>query len=182
MAAAATAVARGYGRSPSSTWRTTRACACRCVIGRPRPASGTLRWAKLISNLPVKVRSGQSRAGRPGASLAGVAVTRGLKRRQRVDGVCGSNPESCLSWRPSWHVPQRRQHGRHRDARGRSLHRGLRAGHVHTVDIGTQEVRRGPLAGHRREHQGREDRRLVSHPWRTSHWPVVSTKSPKATR
>src|SRR5229473_3278951 len=39
-------------------------------------------------SLPVKVWSVQSRAGRTGASLAGVAVTRGPKRRQRLDGVC----------------------------------------------------------------------------------------------
>jgi hypothetical protein len=44
-------------------------------------------------SLPVKVRSGQSRANRPAASLAGAAVTRRLKRRQQVHGVCGLNPE-----------------------------------------------------------------------------------------
>ena len=38
-------------------------------------------------SLPVKVWSVQSRAGRTGASLEGVAATRGLKRRQRLDGV-----------------------------------------------------------------------------------------------
>ena len=38
-------------------------------------------------SLPVKVWSVQSRAGRTGASLAGVAATRGPKRRQRLDGV-----------------------------------------------------------------------------------------------
>src|SRR5208283_5064609 len=38
-------------------------------------------------SLPVQVWSVQSRAGRTGASLAGVAATRGPKRRQRLDGV-----------------------------------------------------------------------------------------------
>ena len=38
-------------------------------------------------SLPVKVWSVQSRASRTGASLAGVAATRGPKRRQRLDGV-----------------------------------------------------------------------------------------------
>ena len=38
-------------------------------------------------SLPVKVWSVQSRAGRTGASFAGVAATRGPKRRQRLDGV-----------------------------------------------------------------------------------------------
>jgi hypothetical protein len=51
------------------------------------------------------------------------------------------NPEMCLLRRPSWHLDQRRQYGRHRYARRRLLHRGLRVGHVHTVDIGTQEIR-----------------------------------------
>src|SRR6266511_1701034 len=76
------------------------------------------RVGKADINLPVKVRSGQSRADRPGASLAGVAATRGLKRRQQVHGVYGSNPEMCLSWRPSWNSPQRRRHGCSRYARG----------------------------------------------------------------
>jgi hypothetical protein len=44
-------------------------------------------------SLPVKVRSGQSRADRPAASLAGVVATRGPKRRQQVHGIYGSNPE-----------------------------------------------------------------------------------------
>ena len=38
-------------------------------------------------SLPVQVWSVQSRAGRAGASLAGVAATRGPKRRQRSYGV-----------------------------------------------------------------------------------------------
>jgi len=137
---------------------------------------------KADTNLPVRVRSGQSRADRPGASLTGVAATRGLERRQRVHGVYGSNPEMCMSWRPSWNPLQRRQHGCSRNARGQLLHRGLRVGHVHTVDIGTQEVRQGPLAGHQRGHQGREDRRLMLYPGRKSDWSIVSMKSPKATR
>ena len=99
------------------------------------------RVGKADTNLPVKVRSGQSRADRPGASLAGVAATRGLKRRQRVSGVCGLNPEIDLSWGPSWNCRQRRQHGRHRYARGRSPCRGLRARHAYLADTGTQEVR-----------------------------------------
>jgi hypothetical protein len=137
---------------------------------------------KAGTNSLVKVQPGQSSAGRPVASLAGVVVTRGLKRRQRVNGVCGLNPEIDLWWRPSWNHRQRRQHDRHRQARGRLLHRGLRAGHVYTVGIGTQEVRQGPLGGHRRGHQGREDRSLVLHPCRKSDRPIVSVKSPKVTR
>ena len=137
---------------------------------------------KADTNLPAKVRSGQSRADRPGASLTGVAATRGLERRQRVHGVYGSNPEMCMSWRPSWNPPQRRQHGWSRYARGRLLHRELRVGHVRTVDIGTQEIRQGPLVGHQRGCQGREDHRLMLHPGRKSDWSIVSTKSPKATR
>ena len=133
-------------------------------------------------SLPVKVRSGQSRADRPAASLAGVAVTRGLKRKQQVHGVYGSNPEMGLLWRPSWEPYQRRQHGCSRYARGRPLRRGLRVRHVHTVDTGTQEVRQGPLAGHQRTCQGREDYRLALCPGRKSDWPVVSMRSPKATR
>ena len=140
------------------------------------------RVGKAGINLPVKVRSGQRRADRPGASLAGVAVTRGLKRRQRVHGVYGLNPEMCLSWRPSWNPLQRRQYGRSRYARGWLLHRGLRVGHVHTVDIGTQEIRQGPLAGHQRGRQGREDRSRALDLCRKSHPPIVSMKSPKATR
>jgi hypothetical protein len=140
------------------------------------------RVGKAGTNLSVKVRPGQSRADGPAASLAGVAATRGLKRRQQVHGVYGSNPEMCLSWRPSWNPLQRRQHGRCRYARERLLHRGLRVGHVHTVDIGTQEIRQGPLVGHQRECQGREDRRLALSPGRKSDWSIVSMKSPKATR
>ena len=39
------------------------------------------------ASLPVRVWSVQSLASRTGASLAGVAATRGPKRRQRLDGV-----------------------------------------------------------------------------------------------
>ena len=106
-----------------------------------RQEPGAVCVGKAGISLLVKVRPGQSRADRPAASLAGVAATRGLKRRQRVHGVYGLNPEMCLSWRPSWNPLQRRQHGRSRYARGRLLRRGLRVGHVHTVDIGTQEIR-----------------------------------------
>src|SRR2546422_953159 len=67
-------------------------------------------------------------------------------------------------------------------ARGRPLRRGLRVGHARTVDIGTQEIRQGPLAGHQRGRQGREDRRLALCPGRKSDWPILSMKSPKATR
>ena len=49
------------------------------------PYAGCERKAGM--SLPVKVWSVQSRAGRTGASLAGVAATRGPKRRQRLDGV-----------------------------------------------------------------------------------------------
>ena len=147
-----------------------------------RQEPGTVCVGKAGISLPVKVRSGQSRADRPAASLVGVAVTRGLKRRQQVHGVDGLNPEMGLSWRPSWRPYQRRLHGRSRYARGRPLRRGLRVGHVHTVDIGTQEIRQGPLVGHQRGHQGREDRRLMLCPGRKSDWSIVSMKSPKVTR
>ena len=52
---------------------------------RWEPYAGCDRKAGM--SLPVKVWSVQSRAGRTGASLAGVVVTRGPKRRQRLDGV-----------------------------------------------------------------------------------------------
>src|SRR5712691_4998950 len=58
-----------------------------------RQEPGAVCVGKAGISLPVKVRPGQSRADRPAASLAGVAVTRGLKRRQRVHGVYGWNPE-----------------------------------------------------------------------------------------
>src|SRR3954469_10879480 len=48
---------------------------------RQEPGAGCDRKAGM--SLPVQVWSVQSRAGRTGASLAGVAVTRGPKRRQR---------------------------------------------------------------------------------------------------
>src|SRR5712691_5735871 len=147
-----------------------------------RQEPGAVCVGKAGISLSVKVRPGQSRADRPAASLAGVAVTRGLKRRQQVHGVYGSNPEMGMSWRPSWKSHQRRQHGRSRYARGRLLRRGLRVGHVHTVDIGTQEIRQGPLAGHQRGRQGREDRRLMLCPGRKSDRPILSMKSPKVTR
>ncbi len=59
----------------------------RFAVKHPRwePYAGCERKAGV--SLPVKVWSVQSRAGRTGASLAGVAATRGLKRRQRLDGV-----------------------------------------------------------------------------------------------
>src|SRR5260370_15637923 len=44
--------------------------------------------------LPVKGWAVQSRGGRRGASLAGVAVTGGPKRRQRVDGGWNWLPKS----------------------------------------------------------------------------------------
>ena len=147
-----------------------------------RQEPGTVCVGKAGISLLVKVRPGQSRADRPAASLAGVAATRGLKRRQQVHGVYGSNPEMGLTWRPNWKPYQRRQHGHSRYAREWPLRRGLRVGHVHTVDIGTQEIRQGPLAGHQRGRQGREDRRLALCPGRKSDWPIVSMKSPKATR
>jgi hypothetical protein len=53
---------------------------------------------------------------------------------------------------------------------------------VHRVDTGTQEIRQGPLAGHQRGHQGREDRRPMLCPGWKSDWPILSVKSPKATR
>jgi len=52
---------------------------------RQEPYAGCERKAGM--SLPVKVWSVQSRAGGTGASLAGVAATRGPKRRQRLDGV-----------------------------------------------------------------------------------------------
>ena len=59
----------------------------RFAVKHPRwePDAGCERKAGM--SLPVKVWSVQSRAGRTGASLAGVAATRGPKRRQRLDGV-----------------------------------------------------------------------------------------------
>jgi RNA-directed DNA polymerase len=59
----------------------------RFAVTHPRwePYAGCDRKAGM--SLPVKVWSVQSRAGRTGASLAGVAATRGPKRRQRLDGV-----------------------------------------------------------------------------------------------
>ena len=59
----------------------------RFAVKHPRwePYAGCDRKAGMSS--PVKVWSVQSRAGRTGASLAGVAATRGPKRRQRLDGV-----------------------------------------------------------------------------------------------
>ena len=59
----------------------------RFAVRRPRwePYAGCERKAGM--SLPVKVWSVQSRAGRTGASFAGVAATRGPKRRQRLDGV-----------------------------------------------------------------------------------------------
>jgi RNA-directed DNA polymerase len=59
----------------------------RFAVKHPRwePYAGCERKAGM--SLPVKVWSVQSRAGRMGASLAGVAATRGPKRRQRLDGV-----------------------------------------------------------------------------------------------
>jgi hypothetical protein len=147
-----------------------------------RQEPGAVCVGKAGISLPVKARSGQSRADRPAASLAGVAVTRDLKRRQQAHGIHGSNPEMGLSRRPSWKPHQRRLHGCSRYARGRPLRRGLRVGHVRTVDIGTQEIRQGPLASHRRGRQGREDRRLALRPRRKSDWPILSMRSPKATR
>jgi hypothetical protein len=66
--------------------------------------------------------------------------------------------------------------------RGREATAPARYPIVHTVDSGTQEIRQGPLAGHQRGRQGREDRRLRLSPWRKSVPPIVSMKSPKATR
>jgi len=59
---------------------------------RESRTSGSVRGAlgEADINLPVKVWSGQSLASGPEASLAGVAATRGLKRRQRVIKVCDS--------------------------------------------------------------------------------------------
>jgi hypothetical protein len=59
----------------------------RFAVRHPRqePYAGCER--KAGTSLPVKVWSVQSRAGGTGASLAGVAATRGPKRRQRLDGV-----------------------------------------------------------------------------------------------
>lgn len=54
----------------------------------PGSVRGALGEADI--NLLVKVWSGQSLASRPEASLAGIAATRGLKRRQRVFKVCYS--------------------------------------------------------------------------------------------
>ncbi len=62
-----------------------RAAAPRRHHLRQEPYAGCERKAGV--SLPVKVWSVQSRAGGTGASLAGVAATRGPKRRQRLDGV-----------------------------------------------------------------------------------------------
>jgi hypothetical protein len=110
-----------------------------CLAGRgkmPTPvgleSSGCVGGADTVCvgkagiSLSVKVRPGQSRADRPAASLAGVVVTRGPKRRQQVHGIYRSNPEMGLSRRPSWKPYQRRQYDRPRYARGWLLRRGLR--------------------------------------------------------
>src|SRR5271166_680287 len=52
---------------------------------RQEPGAGCERKAGM--SLPEQVWSVQSRAGGTGASLAGVAATRGPKRRQRLDGI-----------------------------------------------------------------------------------------------
>ena len=59
---------------------------------RQEPGGGVREEAGM--SLPVQVWSVQSRAGRTGASLAGVAATRGPKRRQRLDGVWHRLPKS----------------------------------------------------------------------------------------
>ena len=79
-------------------------------------------------SLPVKVWSVQSRAGRTGASLAGVAATRGPKRRQRLDGGwtgCGIDPEIGMLRRQSWRPHQRKPHIRSRHARDWVLRRTI---------------------------------------------------------
>ena len=76
---------------PSAGWphggtgRVTPTLRPPCSHPREEPGAGCERKAGM--SLPVKVWSVQSRAGGTGASLAGVAETRGLKRRQRLDGV-----------------------------------------------------------------------------------------------
>src|SRR5208283_4885865 len=68
-------------------------------------------------SLPVQVWSVQSRVGGTGASLAGVAATRGPKRRQRLDGVWNWLPKSACGGGQSWRPHQRKQHigSRHRE-------------------------------------------------------------------
>ncbi len=88
------ALSRRGGRYSAHAWPchigSSRHSLCCESLSEERSA-GCVRKADV--SLPVEVRSGQSRAGRPGVSLAGVAVTRGLKRRQRVDGVCDRIPK-----------------------------------------------------------------------------------------
>src|SRR5271157_4078494 len=71
---------RFHRRGSSTAFTPTRA-----KLSREEPYAGCDREAGV--SLPVQVWSVQSRAGRTGASLAGVAATRGPKRRQRLDGV-----------------------------------------------------------------------------------------------
>ena len=56
----------------------------RVTLGKSR-MRGAIGEADM--SVPVQVWSAQSRAGRAGASLAGVAATPGPKRRQRSYGV-----------------------------------------------------------------------------------------------
>jgi len=53
-----------------------------------------VRWDKLRGGMRVEVPPGQVVADRPEPSLAGVAVTRGLKRRQEAYRVWEASLES----------------------------------------------------------------------------------------
>src|SRR5271165_3102499 len=109
------------------------------------PYAGCERKAGM--SLPVKVWSVQSRAGGTGASLAGVAATRGPKRRQRLDGVGRGvelTPEIGMWRRQSWRPHQRKQHIGSRHARDRMLRRGLGPRHGQKAHSGTYETHQRP--------------------------------------
>src|SRR5271167_2455346 len=73
---------RARASDPAWAWRAVDEGVRSCPRAGCRGAIG-----EADMSLPVQVWSAQSRAGRAGASLAGVAATRGPKRRQRSYGV-----------------------------------------------------------------------------------------------
>src|SRR5208337_2577983 len=118
-------------------------------VGRRCGAAGAGCERKAGMSLPVQVWSVQSRAGGTGASLAGVAATRGPKRRQRLDGVGRGvelTPEIGMWRRQSWRPHQRKQHIGSRHARDRMLRRGLGPRHGQKAHSGTYETHQRPPA------------------------------------
>src|ERR1019366_2855253 len=132
-------------------------------------------------SLPVKVWSVQSRAGRTGASLAGVAVTRGPKRRQRLDGGVELTPEIGMLWRQSWRPHQRKQHIGSRYARDRMLRRGLGLRHDQKAHSGTYEAHQRPSVGLRWGRRTRDNHSSPHRGWESDR-SILSMKSPKETR